>query len=263
MLMTGLDALPQRVEFSPDTDLYPRYVADPRRSRHLISVVQAVDSEIPGAGDTRFLLMIGGVYPLARLQSGATWQVDVEARYIAEYDIDRDLDEIGHDARLGLHLSRSFGPRLVGRIGAVHTSSHMGDEYILREEITERLNSRKEEVAAGLSWAVRESTRAYVEGGYGLNLGPLNEPLRFQTGLEWEGQPFWSAWRPYVAGDLATWEEDRWDLSATIQGGIVFPRPEKTRWFRLGLEVYDGRSRLDSFQQFDERYVVVGMWMDL
>lgn len=262
LIVTGAEA--QKIEWSPEGDVYPRYVADPRRSRHLISVIQALESEIPEAGDTRFMLMIGGLYPLARRGAPtAAWQLDVEARYFAQYDIDRDLDELGHDARLGLYLSHSFSPRLVGRFGVVHTSSHMGDEYVIREEITERLNSRKEELALGVSWMIRERLRTYAEGGYGLNLGPLNEPLRLQSGLEWEGVPRWGGWRFYAATDVATWEEDDWDVSVAIQSGLVLPLPQKTRWYRLGIEFYDGRSRLDSFQQFHERYVVVGLWLDL
>ncbi|SRR5712691_7845 len=252
---------------NPRNDLYPRYVADPRRSRHIVTILRAFDSGVPLTGNTRYSLSIGGQYPLLRLYRGENpengWQVDVEGRFYEQFDIENNLDELGHDARIGGIASKKFGDRMAIRLTYVHTSSHVGDEYLLRNQLTSRPNARKEEIAAGLSWQVTPRWRTYGEIGDGLILGPLNKPWRIQTGLEYEGLPFGRRARWYAATDVTTFQESGWQPSVNLQTGIVFPFPEAGRTYRFGAEVYRGRAQLDSFLNHREGYIVVGTWLDL
>ena len=43
--------------------------------------------------------------------------------------------------------------------------------------------------------------------------------------------------------------------------GIVYVQDER-RW-RFGIEYYDGRAQLGEFFQDDERYISIGLWLDL
>lgn len=249
-----------RVKWNPPTDIYPPYAADPRRSRHIIGLVSAVDSELPGSQNLRWGLCIGGTYGVARY---AKWQLDVEARFYSQFDIHYALDEIGHDGRLGVALNRELRSDLAFRVAFVHTSSHIGDEYLLRNNITERLSSRKEEVGTGISWKINDRFRTYTDIGYGLNLGIRNRPLRLQTGLEFEGRPRFGAGRVYAALDATSFEENDYEISANLQTGIVYSSAGSPRRYRFGIELYNGRSQLDTFFRSHERYAVIGMWLDL
>jgi hypothetical protein len=252
---------------NPRTDLYPRYVADPRRSRNIITILQAFNSGVPLTGNKRWGLSIGGQYSLLRLYRGENpengWQFDVEARFYAQYDIENSLDELGHDGRIGGIVSKKLGDRVAARLAFVHTSNHIGDEYLLRNHSTLRPSSRKEEIATGLSWQPTPRWRTYGEIGYGLNLGMLNRPWKMQTGLEYESVPFGRRARWYAATDMTTWKENAWQPSVNLQTGIVFPFPETGRAYRFGVEVYRGRAQLDSFENHREDYIVVGTWLDL
>jgi len=256
-----------RLTWNPPTDLYPPYAADPRRSRHIIGIVNAFDSELPNSKNLRWGLSIGGTYGIARLSRAgapeAAWQLDVEGRFYSQWDIHHALDEIGHDGRVGATLIRQIRSDLAFRVAYVHTSSHIGDEYLLRNNITERLSSRKEEVGTGISWKIDERLRTYVDLGYGLNLGTRNKPLRLQTGLELEGKPRLRNGRWYAALDVTSFEENDYEVSANLQTGIVFGSAESPRRYRFGIELYDGRAQLDTFFMFRERYAVIGMWLDL
>ncbi len=266
----ALEKPPQRawhLTWNPPMDLYAPYVADPRRSRHIISLINATDSELPNSQNLRWGLCIGGTYGIARLSRAdapeGAWQFDVEARLYSQFDIHYALDEIGHDGRLGAALIKGVRPDLAFRVAFVHTSSHIGDEYLLRNNITDRLSSRKEEVGAGISWKVDERLRIYADAGYGLNLGTRNRPLRLQTGVEFEDKPRLGSGRWYAAFDATSFEENDYEVSANLQTGVVLSSARSPRRYRFGIELYDGRSHLDSFFMFRERYAVVGMWLDL
>lgn len=256
-----------RLTWNPPTDIYPPYAADPRRSRHIVAIVSAVESELPDSQNLRWGLSIGGTYGVARLsRAGApdrAWQLDVEGRFYSQWDIHYALDEIGHDGRVGATLIKQIRPDLAFRIGYVHTSSHIGDEYLLRNNITERLSSRKEEVGAGVSWKIDERLRTYADVGYGLNLGTRNKPLRLQTGLEFEDKPRLGKSRWYAAIDATSFEENDYEVSANLQTGFAFSSAGSPRRYRFGIELYDGRSQLDTFFMYRERYAVIGMWLDL
>lgn len=256
-----------RLTWNPPTDLYAPYVADPRRSRHIVTIVSALESELPDSQNLRWGLSIGGTYGVARLQRtgalGGAWQLNVEARFYSQWDIHYALDEIGHDGRVGAALIKQIDDDLAVRLAFVHTSSHMGDEYLLRNHITERLSSRKEEVGAGVSWKIDERLRTYAEFGYGLNLGTRNKPVRLQTGLEFEDKPRLGKSRWYAALDVTSFEENDYEVSANLQTGFLFSSAGSPRRYRFGIELYDGRAQLDTFFMFRERYAVIGMWLDL
>jgi uncharacterized protein DUF1207 len=260
-------ALNFRLTWNPPTDIYAPYVADPRRSRHIIAVISALDSELPDSQNLRWGLSIGGTYGVARLsRAGApdgAWQLDVEGRLYSQFDIHYALDEIGHDGRVGATLIKAVRPNVAIRVAFVHTSSHIGDEYLLRNNITERLSSRKEEAGAGISWKIDTRLRTYADVGYGLNLGTRNRPLRLQMGLELEDQPRLGKSRWYAALDATSFEENDYEVSANLQTGFVFSSNGSPRRYRFGIELYDGRSQLDTFFMFHERYAVIGMWLDL
>jgi hypothetical protein len=273
-----LGATPARsdwlVEWNPVGDLYPRYLADPRRPRNIAALSAAFRSDIPGSGDLRFLTAIGDQHSMVRFYRRDApldgWQFDVEARYFAQFDIENALDELGHDERLGIIASRRLDARTAVRGMFFHTSSHMGDEYILRNRLTEaeRISSRKEEFAFGLSRRLNQSLRTYGEIGFGINLGKLNRPLRAQAGLEYESglrsRSDRSASLGWYSGvNVTGWEENDWRVSATLQTGIVASFPASGRHYRLAVELYDGRSQLDAFFLFRESYITVGVWLDL
>lgn len=273
LLLTSAAAFGQQPDKSwhilanPRSDLYPRYAADPRRSRHIATILRAFKSGVPLTGNTRYNLSIGGQYSLLRLYRGENpdngWQLDVEARFYAQFDIEHNLDELGHDERLGGIASKKLSDRVAARLEFVHTSNHIGDEYLLRNHLTSRPTSRKEEIATGLSWQLTRRWRTYGEIGYGLNLGSLNDLWRAQTGLEYESPPLIRRARWYAAINVTTWLETRWQPSVNLQTGIAFPFPESARMYRFGVEVYRGRAQLDSFQNHREGYIVVGAWLDL
>ena len=88
---------------------------------------------------------------------------------------------------------------------------------------------------------------------------------RVQVGLEWH-PPFrlragTMGW--YGAIDLNAFEENDWGLDTALQGGIAFPVENADRTWRLAATLYDGRSLIGEFFRVEERYLSIGLWLDL
>ena len=75
----------------PEAGFYPHYIADPLRSQSALIVSSVIDSTIPETGDARFILRLGGRFPLFQrhpagdVQTGL--QLDFEGGFFGHFDI--------------------------------------------------------------------------------------------------------------------------------------------------------------------------------
>ena len=254
----------------PSVDLYPKYLADPRRPSLSLTRMHFSNTEIYEAGRTRWGLRIGARVALLRFDGNGDpdddLQLDIEAGFIGHFDSDHHTDNIGWDGIHGLHLSWMPLKGIALRFGTLHDSSHVGDEYAERTG-RERIRYTRAEWLLGVSWSFFEKWRTYAETGYAYDVRnkDLMEPFRLQYGLEymspdslWKGRLGW-----YAAADISSYEENDWDMNMTIQAGLILPVKDRSRNYRFGIEYYKGRSLFGEFFLDDEKYLSVGVYFDL
>jgi len=257
----------RRLELAPAGDLYAPYIADPQHSGFGLQIMSFSSSQIADSGDDRFGLKLGGRFGifkmLSKIEPNRGFQLSIEAGFLGQFDRDHSQDNIGWDGIYGLILTYRHNQKIAFKLGVHHTSSHVGDEL---QERTGRLriNYTREELIAGVRWEIARRWRTYFEAGWGYELRTdLQEPGRLQLGVEHEREEFlWKnrlGW--FAAVNVSTTEERDWDLSTTVQVG--FKVRGAARFWRLGLEYYDGRSWLGEFFQDDETYTSLGLWLDL
>ena len=264
----GAEAAPARWQWFPLEPLYPRYLADPLRPTFSFQAVTLSRSTLADAGRKRFLLKVGGRLGIVRRISDANpahgWQVTLEAAINGQFDVDQSQDNIGWDGIYGLYLSGRHHRALAWRVGLRHVSAHVGDEFMARTG-RGRLGYTREELRAGLAWIPRADLVVYADAGgaYDLRNRVLQKTWRVQSGVQVERPRAWwggaGGW--YAALDVAAWEEDDWARSHSAQAGIVFPVRER-RW-RFGLVYHDGRSAMGEFFQARERFLALGVWLDI
>lgn len=254
--------------FVPETHLYPFYLADPYRSVFALQRMTALDSQIPQAGDQRWGLRLGGVFGLVRLHPAGDpergWQLDFEGGVRGLFDVDNSTDNIGWDGVYSLQLAWKPDASVAWRFALHHNSAHIGDEYAERTG-AERLDYTREEFRVGVAVGLDRRWTGYADVGRGHTLrnGEIQKPWRAQTGLQYTHPPalFGGALGAYGAVDVNAFEENDWDPAVSMQAGIYLPAPHQV--WRAGVELYDGRSTLSEFFQRDERYVLLGLWLDL
>ncbi|MHC4473290.1 MAG: DUF1207 domain-containing protein, partial [Planctomycetota bacterium] len=256
--------------FAPDELIYPTYVADPLRPTITFSRQWLSDTEIPDAGDSRYFFRFGTRRGFFRFEpdddSGHAIQVDLYGAFVGVFDIDNSLDNIGWDGVYGVLATWTDGEGLAAQLGLKHDSSHVGDEYAERTG-RKRIEYTRQEYVLGLSLSRFDHWRAYVEGGYAFDLrnDELQERKRLQGGLEFEHPDclFGGAAGVYAAADITSYEELDWQKDVTVQAGLVLSRKgSRPRW-RLSLEYRSGRAVIGEFFQRKEKWISLGLSLDL
>ena len=266
-LAGGQAAAEPGFDFLPPSRGYPTYTADPRRPEFGVTILGYPDPEIADSGDRRIGLTLGGRFGLLRLTPRArperAWQLDIEAGFTGQFDIDHSLDNIGWDGLYSLLVATKLAETVSLQLGTKHVSSHVGDEYAERTG-RKRLGYTREELAAGVAYGIHERWRGYAEVGWGVS--PKEEigqqPGRFQLGVVYEAEGTLARGRSgwYAAADLGAMEERDWRLDLSLQVG--FRIPSGGRLWRTGLAVRDGSVPIGEFFRVDETSIALGLWLE-
>ena len=256
-----------RIALFPATALYPSYIAAPRPPRFALRFMSMTRRDIPRTARTRLGTSVGGSLGVCRIhpegQSDRGFQLQLGAGVFAQWE-ERGRDGIGWDGVYHVLGTWTGGGRLGFRLGTMHMSSHIVDEYI-ENTGRRRLGYTREEMLAGMRCRLVEKGQIYAEIGYAhLMRSALQEPWRLQAGLEYQstGTPGheWGGW--FVALDAESHQEKDWRVSTSAQGGWFFPAGPPGRTCRVGLELYRGRSPMGEFFQADESHIALGSWLD-
>lgn len=162
-----------------------------------------------------------------------------------------------------MSLETRFNKILAHRFGIHHISSHIGDELIERTGI-KRIEYTRQEVRYGMMWFMSSHWQSYIEIGkaYDMRNELLQKPWRSELGFQYENKKYWRSnlgW--YMGADLSGYEENDWDVNTSLHFGIVTNTSANN--YRLGFEIYDGRSPLGEFFQANEQYISFGLWIDI
>lgn len=257
----------RRLLLFPAGDLYPHYVADPHRRAFAVKLMQYDRTDIPAVGSDRINVKFGGRFGVLRSVSPQVperaWQLNLEVGFDAQFDNENAQDNIGWDGHYGLLLTAIPARDLAVKLGMMHVSSHVGDEYMQRTG-RQRIEYTRGEAVAAVSRGIG-LWQAYAEAGWGYELRnpDLQKPWRIQMGAQFESKTgFWdNRLRWYGGLDLSAMEERDWRIDTAIQAGLTL-RAGGRPW-RLGLELHDGRPSIGEFFQATERRISLGLWLDV
>jgi hypothetical protein len=190
------------------------------------------------------------------------WELGIQAAVHALFDFDsysRNL--VNADYSVGLPLTyryRTFSAML----RLFHQSSHLGDEYLIANPDTRRINLSYEQLDLLLSQDLPWGFRVYAGGGFMVHVNDPDDldPWSVQYGLE-----LTSPWtfaggyaRPVAYLDLHNRQESDWLLDTSVRAGVQFQDPKGFgRRFQFLLEYYNGTSPHGQF--YTERIRLLGV----
>lgn len=252
-------------QFMPAGLMYHSYLAGPKEPR--INAVWLRDQN----GKLNWETQLGGRVGLIRYGEFSAvnpngWQLDLEGGAQARVLPEDESDLEAADFRVGFLLTRRQGP-WSGKTGYYHLSSHVGDEFLIKNPGFSRLNYVRDAWIIGVSRDInvngRPDVRVYSEYAYAFN-HEIGLPSEFQIGTEysplifngWRGSPFF--------GLNGLFRQDRaWDAkSLTLAGGWQWRSEATNQRFRIGAQYYDGDSIQWSFPGKKESMFGWGMWFD-
>ena len=254
----------ESAELFPLDQIYPVYLANPLRSTFSFQHLMYDKSTISDAGLYRFDLKLGGVLGIYRKNSAQRiWQFTLEGGFHALFDQQRSQDNLGWNGIYGISFDVLENKKLAWRVGIHHISSHIGDEYIQRTGRT-RINYTRQEVRAGIMWLHSPRWQSYAEIGMAFDSSRkvLQKKQRAELGVQYEKlRNVFNSFGLYTAIDISAYEENNWDVNTSFQIGLLSVTNER-RW-RFGIKYYDGRSTLGEFFQDKEKYIGIGLWIDI
>lgn len=189
------------------------------------------------------------------------WQLDAEGAAFPRLDLEhlRDLDTV--DFRAGFPLTSRQGPWEF-KFGYYHLSSHLGDEFVIRNPDFPRINYVRESLVSGLAVYLNPSMRLYTEAGWAFYIDGGAKPWEFQFGIDVSSpDPTGGLGSPFFAINAHLRQENDFGGNMNVQTGWQW-RGRSGHLFRIGVQYFNGMS--DQYQFFDkfEEQIGMGIWYD-
>lgn len=132
------------------------------------------------------------------------------------------------------------------RLRYLHTSSHLGDEYASRFDLSGVNFARDGIEVMGYARPARV-LGVYAGTRYDVNVHPeAAKRWVLRAGAELQ-KPGSGIWQPYLAADMQAEQDTSWRPTLDVQVGVWLPYIEGRRALRLALDVLTGPSPLGQF----------------
>jgi hypothetical protein len=248
-----------RVRVFPRVSLFAPLAADLRWPKFTLGYNYYFgDSELTHAGSAEAGASIAIVQKKSSRRLGA-WEIGFQGGIFAVFDLAApSSDLINADYLGGITFSYAFDS-LVLFARYMHQSSHLGDEFLLNNEV-ERINFSFEEIAVLASYDPRAWARVYGGiavivrsdpsnlGRWSLQFGSELRPVTAQTKRRLQ---------LLLAVNLQCWQESDWIPDASLVAGLTLdPIGESSYRVDFLLRYYVGRSPNGQF--FSERIQTLG-----
>ncbi len=245
----------------PDGLIYKSYLAGVKESR--ISGVWAHDARLGWFLD----VTLGGRVGILRYGSHDNlhpqgWQVDIEGAAFPRINLTENWDLDSADFRFGVPITYGIG-RYQMKIAGYHLSSHVGDEYLVRNPNYQRINFSRDVLVWGHSYYPTDNLRVYGEVGYAVREDGGSKPWEFQFGGEFSpGYPTGIQGAPFAAVNAHLREEVDFGGEFVAQAGWSWRGRRTRHLFRTGVQYLTGKSNQYQFFRRNEDQIGFGLWYD-
>ena len=256
----------------PQDQIFSALFADPKEPRSFASLLRGTFPSLgypSGRGTTIGSVGLGDSFGLVRFggpRVGEGLQFDVVGSIFAQFDLGSvSNDLINADYIIGLPVTYRRGG-FSARVRVYHQSSHLGDEYLLRQSAIQRENLSFESLDFVVSQQIGP-LRVYGGGERIFRREPATvEPKLVHTGIEFRTGRAGPV--QLVSGlDVKTPEQHNWSSAYSGRVGFEFTRAaaggHPVRLVSLVLELYKGPSPYGQFFLEDISYTGVGIQFSL
>jgi len=221
----------------PATDIFQTPQADPRDPQLALKYQQY---KTRGQNIVIGAVQAGETFSLVEGQLGdGTWQLGLQGGIFSIFNQDEDSNDLTNtDYIVGIPLSYRKG-NWSGRARLFHQSSHLGDEFILNENVTSRLDISFEALDALISHDWKQF-RIYGGGGYLIRTTENLERGILQGGGEWRVNNVLGELDFSLGADFKSLAAQNWTVNQSYQAALIFSRNK--RELRFLLEYYNGKS---------------------
>ena len=255
---TPIGSATTQAEILPTEILYPAYLAGPKEPRLGTQVYTEADD------GTLWDTTLGGRFGWLRgtTRDGCRiWQVDVEGAAILRLDPNEEMDVRSVDFRAGIPLSIAWGAHRI-KLAYYHLSSHIGDEFLIKNPGFVRRNYVRDAIVLGYSRYLSERVRVYGEASWAF-YADISDPWQFQFGYEYAPtRPTGILGAPFFAINGQLRQEVDFGGTTTVHTGWAWRGARAGRLLRTGLFFQTGKSHQYEFFDESETMLGAGIWYD-
>ncbi len=258
-LSVSFTAYAAQEEKDEKASLFQPLIADPRQPHFSASYQRYInDDELKNIGSTSF----GETFTSRPWNAfNGEMSIGIQAAVFAFFNLDAEsMDLINADYWVGIPLQYKKNDfSAMARI--FHQSSHLGDEYLLFNDI-DRVNLSYEGIDLKISYDINEVLRGYMGAGYIFHKEPENlKPVSAQFGAEYKCDKifFNDHIRPIAGIDTKMWEENDWGLDISVRFGVQLENIiSKKRKMQIMFEYFHGNSPHGQFYNKKIKYTGIG-----
>ena len=190
------------------------------------------------------------------------WQIDLEGAAMPRLNPHLHMDVESVDYRFGL-LWTGKRDNLAFKFGYFHVSSHVGDEFLLKNPSYKRDNFFRESLVLGASLQATPEVRCYGEVAWATSVKGGAQPWQFQIGAEHSSiAEHATQGAPFSAVNVHLREEVDFAAGLTAMTGWQWKGPESGRSMRVGMQYYNGpTNQYEFFRRYDNQ-LGMGVWFD-
>lgn len=195
---------------------------------------------------------------------GEGWQLDIQGAAFPRLNFEFDMDVDAADFKVGIPLTYSKG-QWEAKVGWYHLSSHVGDEFLIRNPGFNRLNYLRDAFVFGGGYYPNPDLRIYSELEVAYNNDGGSDPLHLHFGFDWvpaSVTPDIRRPQPFVAMHGLLRQEVGFGGGVNILAGLQWRGPHSDRQFRAGIQYYNGKSWQFSFFDDHEELLGLSLWYD-
>jgi hypothetical protein len=248
--------------FLPAGDLFKPLLADPKEPRFYLSYrvfeyrSDKTHAAVGGYGE------FFGLYRYIDTGSGFSWQANFGGGIHTQFNLHTpSLDLVNTDYTLGFPFSFRKG-RASYRLAIYHQSSHLGDEYLLHNNVQRvELSYEAIEGIGSYEWT---TWRVYYGGEYIVHQGPTDlKPAALNGGIEYYDTHAIIGKGRLVGGwDLKSDQTHNWSLNSSIKVGLQFDSSKPNgHCIRVLAEGYKGFSPYGQFYTERVAYAGIGIYL--
>jgi hypothetical protein len=233
-----------RLRVFPRDSLFAPLSADPRWPRFAVGYLRYLDDlEFTNVGTVDAGASIAVVQKIGGRRGN--WEIGIQGGVFAIFDFDAPSNDlVNADYLGGITFTYAFDSvSILSRI--MHQSSHLGDEFLLGNEV-ERINLSFEELNVLVSYDQLEWVRAYGGAAVILRRQPSNlDRWSLEGGVEL--RPLTTATKRrlqlLMALDLRSWQQNDWVPDASfVVGATLDPVGESSYRVDFLFKYYNGHS---------------------
>lgn len=247
-------------QFLPQGLLYRSYLAGEKEPRFAAQWLWERDRGLvwETALGGRWGLVRHGTYGI----DGEGFQFDVEGAALARVDPEEESDLEAVDFRAGLVGTWRKG-RWRYKFGYYHISSHVGDEFLIKNPTHVRLNYVRDSLLVGVMYDITDDLQIYGEFAPALNANGGAEMGEFQFGAQYSPLiPTGIRGAPFAAINGHLRQEYDYGGSVNVVAGWQWRGARSNHLLRFGVQHYNGPSMQWSFVNRYECLTGIGIWFD-